>query len=211
MQGFLHGLPRQGRVHDRAPIVRKSDGPFPPQGLERGEAPSLLPAGDRPHRVDAHHRLGGNPLLQITYHRRTIQAGRRIRHGEDRGEATRRRGLGAAHQGLFVLLAGNPQMDVDVHEPGKQRVPREIVDLQGPFLTFPLLIRGQRGGRLHDSPVAHEQVPRSKGPGSRVDQQRVREEEIRSSQAIVSPFNGSGHRSCSTAHCGPVRSRTNKS
>ena len=155
---------------DRPAVVRHGDRAGADHLAEFGETLPPLPDGDGANGIDA-----GEPGARRLAHDepdRGLIVGDRIGvgHGADGAEASRGRGAGARGDRLDVLVAGLPQMDVQVHQPGSDHMAPHVAHLGAVRGAEPGLHRG-------DLAVLDEDVRRLVEAATRVDHPPAREQQ----------------------------------
>ena len=112
---------------DAGPVVREDPHAERVQLPHRRELAPLAPLRDRARGADVAARPGPSGE-HCRDHGRVVVWGRRVRHGDDRGEAAERRGAGTGLDGLGVLHARLPEVHVQIDEPRRDHAPRGVED-----------------------------------------------------------------------------------
>src|SRR5713101_4587332 len=150
-QGVFHRAAVDLGVHDALAVVGEGDAPRLGQLGHLGQLLALEAARDGADRVDAHDAFDARLGHDVVRDRAVVVDRIGIRHAGHGREAARGRGARAAGDGLLILVAGLPEMDVDVDQAGTD-------DLAGGVHDLRALGRLQILSDLRDAAVGREHV-----------------------------------------------------
>ncbi len=115
---ILAGAPHELVALDALAVVGDRHDPGALQRAGGRERLALQTDGDAAGRQHLDHGVAPDGVVDVLDRAGVVGDGRGVRHAHDGGEAAGGRGPGAGRDRLLVRLAGLPEMDMDIDEPG---------------------------------------------------------------------------------------------